>query len=162
VDFQSGSTRKWFILESMVYPFPTRILRRRSRKSTRARTVVSLSPRSSAALLRLAIEKLVYHILGNERGKDLNMSIGVLVCKGLSVQIQQSLDYLRVIGNNAVHPLSRIDVDDYNTASSLFHLVNLVVETMITNPKKIKSYFDALPNGTKDSIDRRNGKEKKK
>jgi hypothetical protein len=69
---------------------------------------------------------------------------------------------LRVIGNNAVHPLSRIDVDDYNTASSLFHLVNLVVETMITNPKKIKSYFDALPNGTKDSIDRRNGKEKKK
>lgn len=80
----------------------------------------------------------------------------MLVNKGLKVEIQQSLDYLRVIGNNAVHPLGRIDVDDYDTAFSLFELVNLVVDTMITSPRKASL---RLPKETRDSVSRRNGKQ---
>jgi hypothetical protein len=56
-----------------------------------------------------------------------------------------NLDYLRVTGNNAVHPLSVIDVDDYNTAISLFELVNLVVEYRITSPKRSKDSMIVCP-----------------
>jgi hypothetical protein len=126
-----------------------------------ARRIVSLSPRSAAALLRVSIEKLVYDILNlvqAEKGKDLNESIGILVDKGLPVEIQQSLDYLRVTGNNAVHPLGVIDVDDYNTAISLFGLVNLVVQNRITGPKQVQSYYNSLPQDIKDNIDKRDSK----
>jgi hypothetical protein len=123
-----------------------------------ARRIVSLSPRSAAALLRVSIEKLVNDILGSQKGKDLNESIGILVDKGLHVDIQQSLDYLRVTGNNAVHPLGVIDVDDYNTAISSFGLVNLVVENRITGPNQVHSYFNSLPQGIKENIDKRDSK----
>lgn len=126
-----------------------------------ARAVVSLSPRSAAALIRRAIEELVNNILGREKGKDLNESIGVLVKKGLPNEINQSLDFLRVTGNSAVHPLGIIDVDDYNTAVSLFGLVNLVVEDRIANPKRIKSYYDSLPQSIRDSVDERDGEKNK-
>jgi hypothetical protein len=39
-----------------------------------------------------------------ESGKNLNTDIGNLVKEGLSVDIQQALDSLRVIGNESVHP----------------------------------------------------------
>ena len=125
-----------------------------------ARRIVSLSPRSAAALLRVAIENLVNNILGNRVGKDqrLNDKIAVLVKDGLPVTIQQSLDYLRVTGNNAVHPLGLIDVEDHNTAISLFELVNLVVENRITNPRKVQGFYDTLPKNIRDKIDKRNGK----
>jgi hypothetical protein len=48
-----------------------------------ARCIVSLSPRSASALLRVYIDKLVYDILGSEKGKDLNESNGILVERGL-------------------------------------------------------------------------------
>jgi Domain of unknown function (DUF4145) len=122
-----------------------------------ARRIVSLSPRSAAALLRISVEELVYDILGIEKGKDLNESIGILVKKGLPIRMQQSLDYLRVTGNSAVHPLGLIDTDDYNTTISLFELINLVVDVMITSRTKVKSYYDSLPQNIRDKIDERNG-----
>src|ERR687898_2332460 len=124
-----------------------------------ARSIVSLSPRSSAALIRVAIERLVHHILGDEKVKTLNDNIGILVKKGLPTEIQQSLDYLRVIGNNSVH-LGVIDTDDYNTAKSLFELVNLVVEDRITRPKRLQSYYNNLPQSLRDAVDERDGKKK--
>jgi hypothetical protein len=125
-----------------------------------ARRIVALSPRSAAALLRLSIENLINDILGDRVKKDQQLydKIHILVKDGLPPTIQQSLDYLRVIGNNAVHPLGLIDVDDYNTAISLFGLVNLVVENRITNPKKVQGFYDSLPQDIKDNIDKRNGK----
>ena len=46
-----------------------------------------------------------------EKGKDINTDIGNLVKKGLPIKVQESLDILRVIGNEAVHP-GQLDLKD--------------------------------------------------
>jgi hypothetical protein len=118
-----------------------------------ARSIVSLSPRGAAAILRLAIQKLCKHL--GEKGKDLNTDIGELVKKGLPPRIQQALDIVRVIGNNAVHP-GQIDLnDDPETAEKLFELVNLIADVMITQPKTIDKLYEKIPPGQKEAIENR-------
>ncbi len=118
-----------------------------------AQAIFSQSPRGAAALLRLAIQKLVIAL--GESGDDLNKDIGNLVKKGLPKLIQKSLDIVRVVGNNAVHP-GLIDVEDNpEVAGKLFGLVNLIVETMISQPKKVSELYEALPEGAKEQIARR-------
>lgn len=115
--------------------------------------VLITSPRASAALSRLAIEKLVNH-LGAE-GKDLNKQIGNLVSKGMPIKIQQMLDSVRVIGNNAIHP-GQIDLkDNKELALSLLHFVNLIVDSQISQPKKIDEIYDSLPESYKKAIKNR-------
>jgi hypothetical protein len=65
-----------------------------------------------------------------------------------------------VTGNNAVHQLILIDVDYYNTAISLFGLVNLVVEDMITRLRRVEGFYDSLPQDIKNGVDKRNGNKK--
>lgn len=118
-----------------------------------ARNVVNSSPRSSAALLRLGIQKLMVHL--GEDGENINANIGSLVKKGLSVGIQQALDAVRVIGNNAVHP-GELDLkDDVDTALALFDLVNIIVGVMITQPKQIQTIYDKIPKGAQEAIKKR-------
>ena len=107
--------------------------------------VLNISPRSSAALSRLAIEKLVTHL--NAQGKDLNTKIGNLVSKGMPIEIQQMLDSVRVIGNNAVHP-GQIDIkDNEELALSLLNFINstvAVIAVEMTNalgPSSHGSFF---------------------
>lgn len=116
-------------------------------------SVISLSPRASAALSRLAVDMLLPH-LGESTG-DINMRIGNLVKKGLPTEIQQALDSLRVIGNNAVHP-GEIDLkDDKQTSIALLELLNFIVEDRITKPKKISSLYNKLPRGALNGIKKR-------
>lgn len=125
-----------------------------------ARSIVSRSPRSAAALLRLAIEKLTNLLLGNEKGKDLNDNIAILVQKGLPEKIQKALDYLRVIGNNAVHPLGKIDLqDNKQVANSLFDILNMIVDDMISETRRIDKVYDTLPEKYKSNIEKRDSKE---
>jgi hypothetical protein len=120
-----------------------------------ARAIFFLSPRGAAALLRLALQKLCAKL--GESGKDINADIASLVQKGLAVQIQQALDIVRVIGNEAVHP-GQIDLnDDPTTAESLFKLLNLIIEERIAEPKRIKEMYDNLPTSKKDAIAKRDG-----
>jgi hypothetical protein len=121
-----------------------------------ARTVLDLSPRSAAALLRLCIQKLCKHL--GEPGENLNKDIGSLVNKGLNPRVQKALDIVRVVGNNAVHP-GELDLrDDRVTAAKLFELVNLIASEMITRPKEIDALFDAkVPQGVKAQIAKRDG-----
>ncbi len=115
-----------------------------------AASILNLSPRGAAALLRLAIQKLCKHLEAG--GKDLNEDIANLVKRGLDSRIQQALDIVRVIGNNAVHPGTVNLKDDTSTATRLFELVNLIAERMISEPKHVSSMFDALPEGAKKGI----------
>ncbi len=121
-----------------------------------ASTILDLSPRGATALLRLCIQKICIHL--GEKGKDLNKDIGSLVKKGLSPRMQKSLDTVRVIGNESVHP-GQIDMkDDRETASKLFDLVNLIVDAMISQPKHIDAlYEEKVPESKKDAIKKRDG-----
>ncbi|WP_063893074.1 DUF4145 domain-containing protein [Burkholderia ubonensis] len=120
-----------------------------------ARSISKASPRGAAALLRLVIEKLVIEL--GAQGKDINTMIGDLVSKGLPVQVQQALDSVRVIGNNAVHAGKMDQADVEATANQLFGLVNIIVEQQITQPKKIAELFGTLPEGARNGIERRDG-----
>lgn len=121
-----------------------------------AREIVDKSPRAAAALLRLAVEKLLPQI--GATGKGINEKIGSLVKKGLDEHTQKSLDIVRVIGNQAVHP-GQIDLkDDLKTTILLFDLINLIVETKISHPKKIDSFYDILPEKILNQIKKRDKK----
>lgn len=121
-----------------------------------AADIVGASPRAAAALLRLCIQKLM-PLLG-EKGQNINDDIASLVQKGLNPSIQQALDFVRVIGNNAVHP-GEIDLkDDKGTATTLFGLVNLIVEKMIAEPKHIQSLYEGLPASSRAAIQKRDKK----
>ena len=126
-----------------------------------ARSVVSISPRSATALLRLAVQKLASDILNVKPDSNLNDSIKKLVEKGLPQTLQQALDIVRVTGNNSVHP-GQIDMrDDAKTASKLFDLVNLIVDYMIAKPKEINDLYDRLPDKDKNNIAKRDSRQKK-
>src|SRR5690554_828788 len=120
-----------------------------------AGSIHSKSPRGAAALLRLAIQVLTKEL--GEEGKNINTDIGNLVDKGLPLIIQQSLDIVRVTGNDAVHP-GQIDTDNPQTVGQLFKLVNVIVEYMIDLPKRVGGIYDSLPNEKKEGIANRDGK----
>jgi hypothetical protein len=121
-----------------------------------ARNIVNSSPRSACAILRLALQKLMIHL--GEKGKDLNGDIGNLVKKGLPEKIKKALDSVRVIGNNAVHP-GELDLkDDQETANTMFDLINMIIEVMITQPKEVDKIFEKIPSGAKEAIKKRDAK----
>jgi hypothetical protein len=121
-----------------------------------ARAIVASSPRGAAALMRLVIQKLCAHL--GEKGKNIDDDIACLVSKGLNPLVQKSLDVVRVIGNEAVHP-GTIDLkDDSGTALRLFGLVNAIADQMITHPKSVQEMYDQLPPGKLAAIDARNEK----
>jgi hypothetical protein len=123
-----------------------------------AREISSKSSRGAAALLRLAVQMLTIHLCGlyhEEVTDNLNKDIGTLVKHGLPKSVQQALDAVRVIGNNAVHP-GQIDIgDDHRMTDSLFGLVNFIAEKTITEQKEIDAIYASLPEGTKQQIDKR-------
>lgn len=141
-------------------PFPTEDMSEDVKEEfSEAREIVNRSPRSACALLRLAVQKLMPHL--GEKGGNLNEDIGSLVKKGLPKKIQKALDSVRVIGNNAVHP-GQIDLkDDTQTASRLFELVNIIVDVMITQPKKIEDVYKKIPESAKEAIKKRDSSNRK-
>ena len=120
-----------------------------------AASIHTKSPRGAAALLRLAIQVLCEEL--GEDGKNINTDIGNLVTKGLPSIVQQSLDVVRVTGNDAVHP-GQIDTDDVETVGQLFELINVIIEYMIALPKKVSGIYSNLPTNKLEGIDKRDKK----
>ncbi len=120
-----------------------------------AANILNESPRAAAAILRLALQKLCVQL--GEKGANINDDIGSLVKKGLNPAIQKSLDALRITGNNAVHP-GEIDLtEDVERVIKMFNLLNFIAEKMITEPKEIGDFYDGLPQGAKEAVDKRDG-----
>lgn len=127
-----------------------------ARDYNEASSILDLSPRGAAALIRLAIQKLCRHL--GQPGKNINADIKTLVAGGLDPRVQKALDAVRVIGNSAVHP-GQIDLrDDRATAETLFRLLNLIAEKMISEPKHVEEVYDSLPEEARKAIEERDGK----
>jgi hypothetical protein len=120
-----------------------------------ARDIFSRSPRAAAALLRLCIQKLMPKLGG--KGVHINDDIKDLVSNGLPATVQRSLDYCRVVGNNAVHP-GEIDLNDSpEIAQQLFGMINFIVEDRISRPQEIERLYQTLPEGAREAIEKRDG-----
>lgn len=123
-----------------------------------ASKIVFLSPRGASALLRLAVQNLCIEL--GQKGKNLDNDIQALVDAGLDKKVQMSLDYVRVIGNNCVHP-GRLDLkDDRDTALTLFKLLNIIVEKTITDEKQIEELYSSLPEEKLKAIEDRSKKKR--
>jgi hypothetical protein len=121
-----------------------------------ASSILIDSPKGATALLRLALQKLLEQV--GKSGKNINNDIKALVAEGMSPKIQQALDLLRVIGNNAVHP-GQINLDDNaEIAQKLFGILNFIAEELITKPKELEGlYADLIPPETQGHIKQRDG-----
>lgn len=125
---------------------------------TEAANVFSRSPRAAAALLRLALQQLCIDL--GLSGKKIDDDIAELVRRGVPESIQEALDAVRVIGNNAVHP-GKIDLNENkDIVSALFQILNFIVEKMITDKERVNNIYKFLPDGAKNAIDSRNRKSK--
>ncbi len=116
-----------------------------------ARDVVKASPRSAAALLRLALEGLLTGLYPDEG--NLNATIGEAARAGLPRQVINAMDVLRFNGNAAIHEISRKDTAE--TAASLFAVLNLVVTRLVTEPRQIEALHAELPASVRASIEKR-------
>ncbi len=63
-----------------------------------------------------------------------------------------------MVGNESVHP-GLIDVNDNpKIANTLFDLVNIITQVMISDPKKIEDIYKGLPESKKEAIKKRDGR----
>jgi len=118
-----------------------------------AREVVARSPRAAAALLRLALQKMMVPL--GEKGHNINDDIKSLVAKGLPDMVKKALDFCRVVGNNAVHP-GELSIDDTpEIAHALFRMLNFIVEDRIARPAAVDALYELLPEGARAAIEKR-------
>jgi hypothetical protein len=89
-----------------------------------------------------------------EKGENINDDIKKLVAKGLPKLVQESLDIVRLTGNDAVHP-GQIDTDDADVVLQLFNLTNVIVEYMIALHKKVSGIYGSLPINLIKTIEKR-------
>jgi hypothetical protein len=122
-----------------------------------ARSIIGESPRGAAALLRLCVQKLCVHL--KEKGKSIDEDIASLVAKGLNPLVQKSLDIVRVVGNDSVHP-GVIDLNDNrDIANELLALINSIADQMISHPKNVEALYGKLPENKRKAIEKRDKKQ---
>lgn len=125
-----------------------------------ARSIAQNSPRAAVALLRVAVDVLLRQLFPDAKtGDTLDTLVGRAVALGLAPQVQRSLDALRVIGNDAVHP-QQLVLDDANatkTFEALCLALNIVVEQMLSVPRQSAELFASLPESKRQQIEKRDG-----
>ncbi len=109
-----------------------------------ARLIFAHSPRATAALLRVTLQKLTEYF--EEKEGCLYTRIQKLVQKGLPEAIIKTLPTMGIVISEDSENIGAIDLDgndDSNLAFKLFRLVNFIIRETITKPKEIDSMFNA-------------------
>ena len=120
--------------------------------------ILSISLRAAAALLRLGLQILLGAVGGD--GKNINDDIKKIVALGVESEIQRALDILRVFGNSGAQP-GEIKLDeDPGLVHKMYGLMNYVTDRLITQKNQINELFEGLPEGVKNQIESRDGKNK--
>ena len=125
-----------------------------------AASIVDISPRGAICLIRLGIEKLCNHVLKSDRtdykNKSINDAIDELTrTEAIPKHISNSLDIVRLTGNEGVH-LGTMNLDnDVETARNLFSLVNECAEHMLTSNKMKDKLVSNLPEKAQRTIEKR-------
>ena len=117
-----------------------------------ARSVESVSPRAACMLLRLCVEKIANDLVPGSG--DLNEKIGKMVKNGLPEDVRKAMDYVRVFGGEAAHPLEVELRDDHETATMLFNIVNYISYREHTQ-KLLDRIVESMPDSKKAAIARR-------
>lgn len=125
-----------------------------------AASIIELSPKGACALLRLALQKLCNKLADVSETTDLNDTIQILVDRGLPVKLQQAMDTVRIVGNDAVHPGEIVLDDNKELAYMMFGLMNLIVDKIIVEPMEIEELYNSLPEKKIEGIKNRNKKNK--
>ncbi|MFE4352454.1 DUF4145 domain-containing protein [Peribacillus butanolivorans] len=123
-----------------------------------ADSILNLSAKSAAALLRLALEKLLIHV-GAKKG-SIDAMIQDLIEKNIITangSVRKALDTLRLIGNAGVHPTGINLDEDPSAAFALFKVLNFVVEKLISEEKEMAAIYALVPEGKRENLDKRRG-----
>jgi len=104
-----------------------------------ARSILFLSPRSAAAIARMALTKLCAHL--GESESDLEHNIGLLVENGLPPKLVQALHSLKAYGRNAIKPGWIEETDDAAAAHRLLVFLNIICDNQISQPKMIARFL---------------------
>lgn len=119
--------------------------------------ILERSPRGSAALARLCLQKLCKFI-GSER-PNLDAAIRDLVAtKGLDQRIVKLMDSVRIAGGLAVHPGVIDYSDDRQTARLLLHMINQITRECIAAPEEQAAFYDSLPETKREEAERKDAK----
>lgn len=108
-----------------------------------AREVSDRSARAACALLRLAVSQLCAHL--KAEGETLDDQIAGLTEHGLPKRVEHALASVRVIGKRAVMPGQVVSDDTDQVAQTLFLLVNLMTESLISSVRMVDEVYARLP-----------------
>lgn len=107
-----------------------------------ARRIADASPRAASAILRGALQKLISHLGEME---DTRANLENLANRGLDAKFQAALASVRMVGDDAVEPGKIDSRDDSETTMALFNLINLIVDALIAQPRRVDEILDKLP-----------------
>ncbi len=123
-----------------------------------ASSIVWLSPKGACAILRLALQILCNRLANVDEKNKIDESIKILVENGLPKKVQQAMDIVRIVGNEAVHP-GEINVDDNSEiAIKMFRLMNMIIEKMIIEPRELDELYNSMPDDKLEGIKKRDAK----
>ena len=109
------------------------------------------SPRASGALIRIALELLLQSINKNTMG--LNENINKLIESQIPVQLIKALTILRVNGNDIMHTGEIKILEKKEDVTYLFDLFNMIVEELITRPRKLDESYNRIPESKRKQIE---------
>lgn len=124
-----------------------------------AARIFNKSPRGSAALLRLSLQKLCIHL--GEDGKNINKDIRSLAAKNILPPLVINVaDTVRLTGNNAVHPGQMSDEDVDMVSAKMFDLINFIVRKGISEPLELQKLYEMTPENARKNAEATDAKAK--